>query len=53
MIRFHHHHQTWLQHPKQRRWQRLHIFWPNGRKWRGIGMTLWAHEFSIALQGKP
>ena len=47
MIRFHYFKQEWLSTPQARRWQRFHLFWPNGRK-HGIGVTVWRHEFSVA-----
>jgi hypothetical protein len=52
MIRFHYHRQSWLPHREQRRWQRLYLFWPNGRRWRGFGVTVWAREFSVKW-GQP
>lgn len=53
MIRFHYFRQEWLPRVDQRRWQQFHFFWPSGRKWRGVGITVWAHEFSVLLQEKP
>jgi len=49
MIRFHHHRQQWLRSKSGRRWQRFHFYWPTGRKWRGIGLVVWAHEFSLGF----
>lgn len=48
-MRFHHHRQEWLSTPAQRRWQRLHFYWPNGLVWRGVGVTINRHEFSIGI----
>ena len=47
-IRVHHHHQQWLKSRSGRRWQRFHFYWPLGRK-RGVGVCIWAHEFSIGF----
>ena len=44
-MRFHYHRQQWL---TDRRWQRFHLFWPNGRRWRGLGIVVWCHEFSLS-----
>jgi len=51
-MRFHYYRQQWLATPQARHWQRFHFFWPNGQR-RGIGVTVWAHEFSLSLRGKP
>ena len=48
-FRVHHYKQEWFKPPALRRWQRFHFFWPHGRKWRGAGVTIWAHEFSIGF----
>jgi hypothetical protein len=47
VIRFHYHRQDWL--PRHRRWQALHFFWPNGHPYKGVGITIWAREFSLTL----
>lgn len=48
-MRLHYHHQEWLQDSRARRWQRFHLFWPRGNPWRGLGVTVWCHEFSVAF----
>lgn len=48
-MRLHYHHQQWLRDSRARRWQRFHLFWPRGRAWRGIGVTVWCHEFSTSF----
>lgn len=50
-MRLHHHRQEWLRSAEGRRWQRFHLYWPNGRPWRGFGVTVWRHEFSVSFGG--
>lgn len=47
-LRMHHHKQQPLSTPEALRWQRFHFYWPNGRR-SGVGVTIWRHEFSVAL----
>ena len=47
MVRLHYFRQAWLSHPDLRRWQRLHFYWPNGRPWGGLGVTVMARELSV------